>query len=262
VNSEDTTKLLFFLLTFLFIAGWEVLLPRRPLHGQRRSRWYSNLGLGLLNQLVIRVCFPVLLVVLASFSGQQDWGLFNMLESPYLVAVTASFLLFDLLIYAQHRLFHRIDWLWRLHRVHHSDMNIDVTTAVRFHPLEIILSMIIKMCLVVTLGTPPLAVLIFEVALSVTALFNHGNIALPLRLDKLLRLLVVTPDMHRVHHSWLEAETNSNFGFNLTWWDHLFGSYRAQPTQGHQEMTVGLKEYRKQEALNLPALLRQPFNLD
>ena len=259
MNSEDTTRLILFLAIFLFIAGWEALLPRRPLSSQRRPRWFSNLGLGLLNQLLVRLCFPILLFALASFTQQQGWGALNVLGMPQILAIVVSILLLDLLIYAQHRLFHRVNWLWRLHRVHHSDMEFDVTTAVRFHPLEIILSMIIKMCFVVALGAPALAVLIFEVILSATALFNHGNISIPPGLDKLLRRLIVTPDMHRVHHSWTPAETNSNFGFNLSCWDYLFGSYKDQPAQGHLEMTVGLKEYRSQSALSLRALLQQPF---
>ena len=185
--------------------------------------------------------------------------MFNLLEVPEVLAITLCLLLLDLAIYIQHIMFHRVAWLWRLHRVHHTDLDFDVTTAVRFHPLEIILSMLIKMALVLLLGAPPLAVLIFEIVLNLTALFNHGNIFIPVKLDRVLRRVLVTPDMHRVHHSAEAAETNSNFGFNLPWWDYLFKTYRAQPDKGHGGMTVGLDEFRREDKLRLPALLLLPF---
>jgi sterol desaturase/sphingolipid hydroxylase (fatty acid hydroxylase superfamily) len=259
MSSDDAIRSGLFALVFLVIAWWEILAPRRNLNFSRNIRWFNNIGMSLLNQLLLRWCFPVLLVGLAVVVQQREWGLFNLLEVPEVLAITLCLLLLDLAIYIQHIVFHRVTWLWRLHRVHHSDLDFDVTTAVRFHPLEIILSMSIKMALVLLLGAPPLAVLIFEIILSVTALFNHGNIFIPVRLDRILRWALVTPDMHRVHHSAKTAETNSNFGFNLPWWDHLFKTYCPQPGKGHEEMTVGLEEFRSEDKLLLPALLLLPF---
>ena len=259
MSSEDAIRLGIFALVFIAIACWETLAPRRHLNFSRNIRWSSNIGMSLLNQLVLRLCFPVLLVGLAVAVQQRQWGLFNLVEMPEVLAIALCLLLLDLAIYVQHVVFHRVPWLWRLHRVHHSDLDFDVTTAVRFHPFEIVLSMLIKMALVLLLGVPPLAVLIFEVVLSLTALFNHGNIFIPVKFDRILRWGLVTPDMHRVHHSAETAETNSNFGFNLPWWDYLFKTYRPQPGKGHEEMTVGLDDFRRGDKLLLPALLLQPF---
>jgi sterol desaturase/sphingolipid hydroxylase (fatty acid hydroxylase superfamily) len=259
VIDEQFIRLGFFLLAFLVLATGEVLAPRRPLIFSRARRWFSNIAMSLLNQLALRVFFPVLAVTLAVVAEQRGWGLFNHIDASDAVAVIICLLLMDLAIYFQHRLFHHYQWLWRLHRVHHTDLDFDVSTAVRFHPLEIVLSMLIKMILVVILGAPPLAVLIFEVVLSLTALFNHSNIRIPLSLDRILRWGLVTPDMHRVHHSAVVAETNSNYGFNIPWWDYLFNTYCAQPKMGHAKMTVGLEDFRDEEALGLPGLLLLPF---
>ena len=201
----------------------------------------------------------MLVVALAAAVKDLHWGLFNQMALPAVLELGLCLLLLDLAIYTQHLLFHRLAWLWRLHRVHHSDLDFDVTTAVRFHPVEILLSMLIKMLVVVALGAPPVAVLIFEVLLSLTALFNHGNISIPVKLDRILRWVLVTPDMHRVHHSAVVDETNSNYGFNLPWWDHLFNTYCAQPGKGHVDMTVGLDDYRDEQQLRLLPLLEQPF---
>jgi len=222
-------------------------------------RWFSNIAISVLNQLVLRWFFPVLAVGLSVIVQQRGWGLFNLLDLPDIVAVVFCLLFLDFAIYLQHIVFHRVEWLWRLHRVHHTDLDFDVTTAVRFHPVEIILSMLIKMALVVLLGAPPIAVLIFEIVLNFTALFNHSNILIPIKFDRVLRWVLVTPDMHRVHHSAVPVETNSNYGFNLPWWDYLFNTYCAQPGKGHREMTVGLQEYRTEERLVLPDLLLLPF---
>lgn len=257
--NEDVIRVGFFVLAFLAVAWWEILAPRRHLNFSRNTRWYSNIGISLLNQLLLRLCFPVLLVALAVAVRQREWGLFNLVEVPQTLAITLCLLLLDLAIYIQHVVFHRVTWLWRLHRVHHTDLDFDVTTAVRFHPVEIILSMLIKMALVVLLGAPPLAVLVFEIVLNLTALFNHGNIFIPVNVDRVLRWAMVTPDMHRVHHSVEPAETNSNFGFNLPWWDYLFKTYCPQPGKGHEEMTVGLDEFRTEDKLLLPDLLLLPF---
>jgi sterol desaturase/sphingolipid hydroxylase (fatty acid hydroxylase superfamily) len=259
MNSDDGVRLAVFLLVLLLIVAWELLLPRRPLKFTRRSRWTGNLLLGALNQALLRLFVPVLAVGVAVIAADQGWGLFNIIHVPATVAFIACLLLFDLAIYCQHLVFHKVNWLWRLHRVHHCDLDFDVTTAVRFHPVEILLSMLIKIAITLALGAPPMAVLVFEIVLNFTALFNHGNIRLPVPVDSLLRWVVVTPDMHRVHHSDVAIETNSNFGFNLPWWDRLFGTYRAQPQGGHLGMTVGLKEFPQDAPQGLLRLLQQPF---
>ena len=259
MTNEAFIRLGVFLLGLIMFIAWEHFAPRRPLNFLRSRRWVSNIGMSLLNQLSLRLVFPVLAVGLAVVVQQRGWGLLNVLGLSGWLSFLISLLLLDLAIYVQHIVFHRIGWLWRLHRVHHTDLDFDVTTAVRFHPVEIILSMLIKMMLVVVLGVAPLAVLIFEIVLNLTALFNHSNIAMPAKLDRLLRRVVVTPDMHRVHHSAEPNETNSNFGFNLPWWDYLFNTYRAQPLKGHDDMMVGLQEFRAEEDLALSGLLLLPF---
>jgi len=259
MTQESLIRLGLFLFVFTILTLWELVYPRRPLNYSKSHRWFSNLSLSLLSQLALRLCFPVLAVGFALVAQQRGWGLFNVTDTPALAAAVICFVLLDLAIYIQHRVFHRIEWLWRLHRVHHTDLDFDVTTAVRFHPVEIVLSMAIKIALLVLLGAPPVAVLAFELALNLTALFNHSNISLPVKLDRLLRLVVVTPDMHRVHHSVIATETDSNFGFNLPWWDYVLNTYCAQPMEGHGGMTIGLSEYRKESDLALPGLLMQPF---
>ena len=194
--------------------------------------------------LLVRILFPTTAVGLALLAEARGFGLFNVVALPAWVAVVASVVILDLAIYLQHVLFHAVPALWRLHRMHHADLEFDVTTGLRFHPIEILLSMLIKFAVVAALGAPALAVLIFEVLLNATSMFNHGNVRIPAGLDRVLRWLVVTPDMHRVHHSILSRETNSNFGFNLPWWDRLFGTYRAQPAAGHEAMTIGIEQFR------------------
>lgn len=259
MTNESLIRLALFFSTFGLLAIWEIAAPRRAYGFKRRERWFTNISLSVLNQLCLRLFFPVLAVGLAVLAQQRGWGLFNAINMPGTIAAALCFLAFDLGIYVQHLLFHRFEWLWRLHRVHHTDLDFDVTTAIRFHPVEIILSMLIKMVVVVLLGAPPISVLLFEVVLSLTALFNHSNIIIPPKLEQLLRLWLVTPDMHRVHHSAEPLETNSNFGFNLPWWDYMFNTYCAQPNKGHKNMTVGLLEYQREEELALPKLLLQPF---
>lgn len=218
--------------------------------------------MSVIDSLALRLLLPVAAVGAAAFAEQRDWGLFNQFTLPLAIPVVLTLLALDLLIYWQHRLLHALPWLWRLHRVHHSDLSIDVTTALRFHPLEILLSMLLKMAAVALLGAPPVAVLAFEILLNATAMFNHANLRLPAYSDRFLRQFIVTPDMHRVHHSWHQDETNSNFGFNLPWWDHLFGSYRAQPRDGHRAMSIGLKAFRDDKDQGLIALLAQPGRRD
>jgi sterol desaturase/sphingolipid hydroxylase (fatty acid hydroxylase superfamily) len=244
------------------MALWELLAPRRKQAFGRGRRWPSNIGVVVLDTLLVRLLFPVTAVAMALLAEQQGWGLFHALHAPAWLAIIASVILLDLAIYLQHVLFHAVPVLWRLHRMHHADLDFDVTTGVRFHPIEILLSMGIKLGVVAALGTPAVAVLIFEVLLNATSMFNHGNVRLPERFDRVLRWLVVTPDMHRVHHSVLSRETNSNFGFNLPWWDRLFGTYRAAPAAGHEGMTIGIEQFRDPRELSLDRMLSQPFRED
>ncbi|MGC2857294.1 sterol desaturase family protein [Novispirillum sp. DQ9] len=244
---------------FAVMALWEVFAPARPLAHARRLRWTNNLGLVVLNTLVLRLLFPTAAVGVALLAQEKGWGLLNVLAAPGWLAVPLTVVVMDFAIWGQHLVFHRVPVLWRLHRMHHADLDYDVTTGARFHPVEILLSMLIKLALVVALGAPAVAVLIFEVLLNATAMFNHGNVRLPGRLDAVLRWLVVTPDMHRVHHSVVPRETHSNFGFNLPWWDRLFRTYRAQPEAGHDGMTIGLPMFRDPRDLWLDRLLVQPL---
>ncbi|MFQ5543758.1 MAG: sterol desaturase family protein [Nitrospiria bacterium] len=244
---------------FFIIALWEVAAPRRPLHYSKGIRWTSNLAVSFFNSFLLRALFPVLAVELAMLAQERTWGLLNYFILPEWIASILSVVLLDLVIYLQHVLFHAVPALWRLHRMHHTDLDYDVTTAARFHPIEILLSMIIKLVVVAALGPPPVAVLIFEILLNGTAMFNHGNILIPVKLDLFLRLAVVTPDMHRVHHSMIPRETNSNYGFNLPWWDRLFGTYCDQPRLGHEKMTLGIETFRAPRYLKFHWLLLQPF---
>ena len=259
LRHESTIRLGCFLAVLLLMMLWEWRQPRRPLSLPRARRWPANLGIIVVDSLVVRLVFPVLAVGVAGLAETKGWGLFHGLDAPFGLAFVASLLALDLVIYAQHVLFHKLPLLWRLHRMHHTDLDFDVTTALRFHPLEIVLSMLIKLAAVVLLGAPPVAVMLFEVILNATAMFNHGNVRLPERWDRALRWLVVTPDMHRVHHSVRPEETDRNFGFNLPWWDRLFGTYRDQPRDGHAGMTIGLEYFRDRRATTLTGLLLQPF---
>ncbi len=257
--NEATFRLLLFLAVLLVIALWEVAAPRRQLLLGRKQRWPANLSLVVINSVATRFLLPLLPVGMAVMAAERGIGLLQLMALPFWLNIIVSLTALDLVIYLQHRLFHSQPLLWRLHRVHHSDMEIDVTTGNRFHPLEIVISLLIKLAAVALLGAPALAVVIFEAVLNAAAQFNHGNIDIPLKLDRRLRLFLVTPDMHRVHHSVIPRETDSNFGFNIPLWDRLFGTYRAQPEQGHPGMTIGLKEYRDPAKLTLPALVMQPF---
>ncbi len=241
------------------MAVWELLAPRRPLTTSKVSRWTSNLGIVLLDTLAVRLILPMQAVGMALFVEAHGWGILNnVIISPWM-RILLGILGLDLLIYLQHAMFHALPLFWRLHRMHHTDLDFDVTTGIRFHPLEILLSMGIKMAAVAVLGPPALAVVLFEVLLNATSMFNHGNVRLPKEIDRVLRLLVVTPEMHRVHHSVVIKEHNSNFGFNFPWWDRLMGTYEAQPMKGHEGMTIGLSQYRDPRRLTLAWLLIQPF---
>ncbi|MBT8441353.1 MAG: sterol desaturase family protein, partial [Gammaproteobacteria bacterium] len=229
MENEIATRLIFFIGVFAAVATWERLAPRRAPTVSRLVRWSNNLGMVALNTLVLRLVFPAAAVGVATLASQEGWGVLNLFAVPFPAAVIVSIVAIDFVIYLQHVMFHAVPILWRLHRVHHADLDYDVTTGTRFHPLEIIISMLIKFATILVLGPPVIAVVIFEVILNATAMFNHGNIRLPAAVDRVLRLIVVTPDMHRVHHSVELDETNSNFGFSLPWWDRLCGTYRAQP---------------------------------
>ena len=249
---------------FLSILGamalWEALAPRRVLSVSKSIRWANNLGLVVLNSILIRLAFPLAGTGMAALASERGWGLLNSLDAPYWVALLASIVALDLAIYLQHVMFHAVPALWRLHRVHHADLDFDVTTGARFHPFEIALSMLIKFAAIVVIGAPALAVMVFEVLLNASAMFNHGNVVIPRSADRVLRWLVVTPDMHRVHHSLEDDETNSNFGFNLPWWDRLFGTYRDQPRAAHERMVIGIRSSRDTKWCSwLPGMLAMPF---
>ena len=259
LDHEPAIRLIFSVTVFILVASGEVLFPRRGQPIGRRVRWPNNLGLVVLDTALVRLLLPTAAVGLAVIAGARGWGLLNMVVLPAWLALPLAVLVLDLAIYLQHRLFHAIPALWRLHRMHHADLEFDVTTGLRFHPVEIALSMGIKFLVIAALGPSALAVLIFEVLLNATSLFNHGNLHMPEGIDRVLRRIVVTPDMHRVHHSVLRIETNSNFGFNLPWWDHLLGTYRAQPRDGHEGMTIGIERFRTPRDLRLDRMLIQPL---
>ncbi len=241
------------------LALAETLAPRRRRQLPRRARWFSNLGIVFVDTLVLRLAFPLLAVGVALVAAERGWGLLNALSAPWWAAWPVSILLLDLAVYLQHVMFHALPALWRLHRMHHADLDFDVTTGLRFHPLEILISMVWKMAVIAALGAPAGAVLVFEVLLNATSMFNHSNLAIPGGLDRVLRWFVVTPDMHRVHHSIHRDETNSNFGFNLPWWDRLLGTYRAQPRDGHDGMIIGIGQFRDPGELRLDRMLLQPW---
>ena len=260
--NEPAIRLGAFLGIFAVMALWEVAAPRRTRQFTRLQRWPNNIGIVVVNTLLLRFAFPTAAIGVAFIAEAGGWGLLNNVALPAWLAVVAAVVLLDLAIYLQHVMFHAVPALWRLHRMHHADLDFDVTTGARFHPIEILLSMAFKLLLIAALGAPAVAVLIFEVALNASSMFNHGNVRLAEGLDRVLRWLVVTPDMHRVHHSILRRETNSNFGFNLPWWDRLFGTYRAQPAAGHEEMTIGIEQFREAGDLRLDRMLVQPFKGD
>lgn len=259
LDEDVVVRLSIFLVVFAVFAVWGLLAPRRKRLYSMSVRWLNNLSIGLINVVVTRVFVPITLVFVAASAESSNIGLLNQVELPITLSIVIAFLLLDLAIYIQHLVFHKVHFLWRLHRMHHADLDFDVTTGIRFHPIEIVISLGIKMLVVLVIGAPYMAVLIFEVILNATSLFNHANIRIPKSIDKILRVFVVTPDMHRVHHSAVPTETNSNFGFNLPWWDYLFKTYCAQPKAGHENMTIGLEYFRSPSELRLDRLLLQPF---
>jgi sterol desaturase/sphingolipid hydroxylase (fatty acid hydroxylase superfamily) len=259
MTNEVVIRVGFFFAIFALVAIWELVTPRRALTTSKAVRWFCNIIIILLNPVVVRLVFPFLTMSMAILAQERGWGLLNNFVLPYWLGVAVGVVVLDLVIYLQHVMFHAVPALWRFHMMHHADLDFDVTTGLRFHPIEIILSMGIKLSVVLLIGPPALAVLIFEVLLNATSMFNHGNIRLPLSIDRVLRFFVVTPDMHRVHHSVILRETNSNFGFNLPWWDRLLGTYRDQPGAGHEGMTIGLAQFRDAKRLTLLWMLAMPF---
>ena len=259
LGHEPVVRLTVFLGVLLAMMIGEIAAPRRRLEIPRVIRWSNNLALVVIDTTILRLSFPLLAVGLAALAQEKGWGLFNTFDLPVWLAFVGSVLILDLAIYLQHVVFHAVPGLWRLHRMHHADLDFDATTGLRFHPVEILLSMAIKLAVVGAIGAPPLAVLVFEVILSATALFSHANIHLSPSMDRVLRLMLVTPDMHRVHHSTDPQETNSNFGFSVPWWDRLLGTYRAQPAKGHVGVELGIEQFRTQRDLWLDRMLVQPL---
>lgn len=258
--NEREVRMSFFFGMLALIGIWEILAPRRALTISKAVRWTNNLGLVFLNSIILRLLFPAAAVGVAQIAAENNWGLFNYYDVPFWYGVIASVIIMDFVIYVQHVMVHAIPVLWRLHRVHHADPDYDVTTGARFHPIEIILSMLIKFATILLLGPAVIAVIIFEIMLNATAMFNHGNIGLPKGVDKVMRWFLVTPDMHRVHHSVEDDETNSNFGFSLTWWDRMFGTYREQPRAGQIGMTIGIHKFNDPKQVSwLPGMLALPF---
>jgi sterol desaturase/sphingolipid hydroxylase (fatty acid hydroxylase superfamily) len=259
IENEPIVRLGFFVGIFALVALGELVSPRRSLTTSKPARWFANLGIVVINTALLRLLLPAAAVGAAIVASEKGWGIFNNVNVPYWAAVVLSVAVLDFVIYLQHVMFHAVPALWRLHMMHHADLDFDLTTGSRFHPIEIILSMLIKVSVVTLIGAPPLAVIAFEVLLNGTAMFNHGNLFIPLGIDRVLRLFVVTPDMHRVHHSVFPVETNCNFGFNFPWWDRFMGTYRAQPRLGHEGMTIGLNQFRDASRLTLPWMLALPF---
>lgn len=259
MTNETIIRLGIFFGIFIFFAVWEILKPRRTLKASKGNRWATNIGITIIDTALLRLIFSSGAVGFAIFVSERKLGVFNVIEISYWIVVVLSVIILDFIVYLQHVIFHMIPFLWRLHQMHHTDLDLDVTSGTRFHPLEIVLSMGIKIGAIFFLGTPPLSVLIFEIVLNATSMFNHSNIYIPIGLDRILRLFVVTPDMHRVHHSVIIKEFNSNFGFNIPWWDRFLGTYRSQPKMGHKDMTIGLAHIRDEKKLSLFHLLIQPF---
>ncbi len=262
MRNEIVIRFIFFFGIFVIMTFWELLAPRRALTTSKKRRWINNLTIIAINPLLVRLLFPVLVLEMAIKGQEYGWGLFNNFDLPFWLELVVGIVVLDLAIYLQHVMFHAVPILWRLHMMHHADLDYDLTTGLRFHPLEIILSTAIKLSVVVALGPPAAAILIFEVLLNGVAMFNHGNVYIPLKIDRIMRYLVVTPDMHRVHHSVIIRETNSNFGFNLPWWDRIFGTYRDQPAKGHADMAIGLSNYRDAGRQTLRWMLALPFTGD
>jgi sterol desaturase/sphingolipid hydroxylase (fatty acid hydroxylase superfamily) len=257
--SQDLIRIGSYFSVLTIMATWELLAPRRRLTESKLCRWGANLTIVVLNTVMARLLFMGGVVATAIMAQERGWGLFNVVEGPAWIEALSAIIALDFIIYWQHQLFHYVPILWRFHMMHHSDLDLDVTSGVRFHPVEIVISTAIKAASVMALGVPPLAVVTFEIILNATSLFNHSNVRIPEMLDRALRWIVVTPDMHRIHHSAVVRETNSNYGFNVPWWDRLFRTYCAEPALGQTGMKVGLEHLGQPVCLNLFMMLRFPF---
>ncbi len=260
LSHEATVRVVVFLGIFGLMAMWEVLAARRQLTVAKGKRWRRNLGLVFIDVAMVRLFFPAAAVGMALVAEDLGWGLFRIVNLPDWAALLVTIVLLDFAIYIQHVIVHAIPALWRLHMVHHADVDFDVTTGIRFHPIEIALSMLVKLSAVAALGPPALGVLIFEVLLNGMAMFNHANVRIPAGLERVIRWIIVTPDMHRVHHSMDDAEHSTNFGFNLSCWDRVLGTYLAAPANGHEGMTIGLLGFRDPASQTLPRMLAMPFD--
>jgi sterol desaturase/sphingolipid hydroxylase (fatty acid hydroxylase superfamily) len=260
LNHEQVIRSAAFFGSLMLLAFWEAAAPRRTSMGPIAARWFGNLVLGILGTVLVRWLFPLLTVGVALLASERGWGLLNNLNVPRWLSVAVSMIVLDVIFYIEHRLFHAVPVLWRFHQVHHADLEYDLTTSLRFHPLEYLAFNAINMAIVFALGLSAVAVLAFEALVSATSIFTHSNVCLPIALDRVLRRFVVTPDMHRVHHSALAVEGNRNFGSILPLWDHLFGTYRARPAAGHEAMTIGLTEFRDRRCRALSWMLMHPFS--
>ncbi len=259
IENEGLIRLSIFGGVFAAMALLEMLMPRKDRTQPRSTRWFTNIGIVVLDTLTLRLLFPILAVGVAAYSTAHGWGLLNLMDLPFWLEVLIAAVLLDFAIYWQHVASHKIPILWQVHRMHHADRDFDVTTGTRFHPIEIVLSMLYKFVVIIILGAPALGVFVFEVLLNGSAMFNHANWRMPLWADRIVRRLFVTPDMHRVHHSVHGNETDSNYGFNLSVWDRMFGSYIDQPRDGHDGMTIGLKDFQSDRPSNLLWCLLLPF---
>jgi len=261
-TSEPVIRLSVFILLLAFLALLENISPRRKPRYSKGSRWISNFGISILNSTTVALILPIVGAGAALLADERNWGLFNRLDTPALFSIPLYIIAFDLTIYVQHRLFHKFKPLWRLHRIHHTDLDYDVSTGVRFHPLSIFISAGIKLGLILALGPPAIAVIVSEIVLNATSMFNHSNIKLPHRLDAALRYLIVTPDMHRIHHSVIAQEHNRNFGFNFPWWDKIFNTYKDQPSKGQDAIDIGISGYEEDVSIGILPVLIQPFRKD
>ena len=259
INIEYLLRLGLVICILFHMLLWERIAPKRKSLGIKWQRRFNNLLLVVCGTFLLWLIIPITAVWASIVAAESYWGLFNIYHLPKSLELILSLLFLDLLIYGQHVVLHKVPVLWRLHRVHHTDMDFDATTGIRFHPIELILSMCVKIVGIIFIGAPLSAVIIFEIILNGSSMFNHGNVSIPKKVDRIMRWFIVTPDMHRVHHSAIKKETNSNYGFNLPWWDRLFGTYCAQPEAGHLEMKIGLNEFSGERTVNFLWLLMQPF---
>ena len=262
LEHSDQTRLISFFSILVLMAVLEFFLPKRDVPADRKVRWSSNIGIVILDALIARIVLPTTTIAVALYAEKVNFGLFNLTNTSQYFSVIFSLLTLDALIYFQHVIFHKVPLLWRFHRMHHSDTHIDVTTGIRFHPVEIILSLLIKFAAVIILGIPAFAIILFEIILNVTAMITHSNLKIPVNIDKYIRKVFVTPDMHRIHHSVHRFETDSNYGFNLSVWDRLFNTYNDQPVDSHEKMLIGIHEFRDKRNQFIDKLLTQPFRTD